>query len=420
MKTHKSSVLISVGVLSMVLLLVLAMNSAPPITSAKGSQGSKPTDTISKPSDLTPMAHLPVVVNNAVFDVWSLFGNSGTNPATHFLGTTDSQPLIFRTNNLEHVRIDANGNLGIGTTSPLAKAEVVVPNEGDLALRLQSGTNAFLDVKPTTTGSRFQTVLDTVNSRDIVLLPHSSNVGIGQITPTAKLDVVVPNEGDPALRLESGTNAFLDVKPTTTGVRFQTVLDTVNSRDIVLQPHNGNVGIGQISPAAKLEVVAPNEGELALRLDAGTNAFLDVKPTNTGGRFQTVLDTVNSRDIVLLPHSGNVVIASGNVTQTLDGSGTVKAGVYAFCDDANSLIVRQFNNVNNVTLTISNGPGNGQCTIDFKFDVSNRFINVTAFESTASARAVAVTSQTGNTATFLRFNGGTGSGAGGYIYVLVY
>ena len=32
---------------------------------------------------------------------WLLGGNSGANPASHFLGTTDNQPLIFRTNNTE-------------------------------------------------------------------------------------------------------------------------------------------------------------------------------------------------------------------------------------------------------------------------------------------------------------------------------
>src|SRR4030095_15528815 len=31
---------------------------------------------------------------------WSLTGNSGTNPATDFLGTSDNQPLRFRVNNL--------------------------------------------------------------------------------------------------------------------------------------------------------------------------------------------------------------------------------------------------------------------------------------------------------------------------------
>ncbi len=32
--------------------------------------------------------------------VWGVSGNSGTNPATHFIGTTDTQPLRFRVNNV--------------------------------------------------------------------------------------------------------------------------------------------------------------------------------------------------------------------------------------------------------------------------------------------------------------------------------
>src|SRR5215831_4590287 len=30
---------------------------------------------------------------------WSVTGNSGTNPSTNFIGTTDAQPLMFRVNN---------------------------------------------------------------------------------------------------------------------------------------------------------------------------------------------------------------------------------------------------------------------------------------------------------------------------------
>ncbi|MCX7650230.1 MAG: hypothetical protein N2050_06720, partial [Flavobacteriales bacterium] len=42
---------------------------------------------------------------------WRLTGNAGTSPATHFLGTTDAQDLVFRTNNTERARFS-----GAGTT----------------------------------------------------------------------------------------------------------------------------------------------------------------------------------------------------------------------------------------------------------------------------------------------------------------
>ncbi len=59
-----------------------------------------------------------------VDDAWQTLGNTGTNPATNFLGTIDNQDLVFRTNNLEQVRILTNGNTGIGTPIPSEKLEI--------------------------------------------------------------------------------------------------------------------------------------------------------------------------------------------------------------------------------------------------------------------------------------------------------
>ena len=43
--------------------------------------------------------------------VWRTLGNSGTLSGTHFLGTTDNQPLDFKTNNVLQFRMTTNGQL---------------------------------------------------------------------------------------------------------------------------------------------------------------------------------------------------------------------------------------------------------------------------------------------------------------------
>jgi hypothetical protein len=49
---------------------------------------------------------------------WGLSGNAGTTSA-NFLGTTDSQSILFRTNNTQRMVIDASGRLGLGLNTPV-------------------------------------------------------------------------------------------------------------------------------------------------------------------------------------------------------------------------------------------------------------------------------------------------------------
>ncbi|MGO8055674.1 hypothetical protein, partial [Rhizobium leguminosarum] len=49
---------------------------------------------------------------------WNVIGNTGSNPATHFIGTTDNQPLSFRQNNKWLARWNtATANYFIGAGS---------------------------------------------------------------------------------------------------------------------------------------------------------------------------------------------------------------------------------------------------------------------------------------------------------------
>jgi hypothetical protein len=53
---------------------------------------------------------------------WNLAGNSIVG--TEFIGTTNSQPFIIRTNNIERLRITPSGNIGIGTATPAYKIDI--------------------------------------------------------------------------------------------------------------------------------------------------------------------------------------------------------------------------------------------------------------------------------------------------------
>ena len=46
-------------------------------------------------------------------NAWSLTGNAGTNPTTNFIGTTDAQDWVIKTNNVERIRTETNGIVSI-------------------------------------------------------------------------------------------------------------------------------------------------------------------------------------------------------------------------------------------------------------------------------------------------------------------
>lgn len=64
---------------------------------------------------------------------WNLSGNTGTT-INNFLGTTDAQSLILKTNNTEALRIDPNGKVGVGTSSPQAQLDADSGNTGNIAV----------------------------------------------------------------------------------------------------------------------------------------------------------------------------------------------------------------------------------------------------------------------------------------------
>jgi len=111
--------------------------------------------------------------------------------------------------------------------------------------------------------------------------------------------------------------------------------------------------------------------------------------------------------------------ATGDVSQYRTGDGLVKAGAFVSCAGASSSIHYSFNNVGG-TISLVADSDTGQCTIDFGFDISDRYFVATAL-ATDAARGVTC-SRAGlpdDQLHCFRWDAG-GSGVGGDIMVLVY
>lgn len=72
-------------------------------------------------------------------DGWQTTGNLSINPAIHYLGTNNAQPLIFKTNGTEAARIAADRKIGINTSLPHSHLHV----NGSTATNVVVGTGNF-------------------------------------------------------------------------------------------------------------------------------------------------------------------------------------------------------------------------------------------------------------------------------------
>ncbi|WP_155845053.1 hypothetical protein [Chryseobacterium daeguense] len=223
-------------------------------------------------------------------NAWKLLGNSGTNPGTNFIGTTDAIDFIAKTNNQERLRVTSSGNVGIGTTSPAAKLDVlggvnITSATGNNTLYINGGntpTNPRLYVEkgaievqsnePVGTNSIFS--ISQAKDQKVSVLANG-NVGIGTSTPKNRLDLG-PTAGSSATdvnakKLAVFNNAAgidfygLGVSPGL--LQFHSSSAPDGAPGMVLSS-KGSVGVGTTTPnvQASLDLSAPDKALLTNRV----------------------------------------------------------------------------------------------------------------------------------------------------------
>jgi len=138
---------------------------------------------------------------------WTINGNAGTNPPTNFIGTTDNKALVFKTKNVERMRIRQEGNVGIGINSPGAKLHVAGGTDallsgggyivtGNLAAdNLVIDDNEIMARNGSSADGSSTLYLNKgggdINFRqDAMRITNNKLVGIGTSAPTNKLHVI--------------------------------------------------------------------------------------------------------------------------------------------------------------------------------------------------------------------------------------
>ena len=182
----------------------------------------------------------------------------------------------------DHIALMPSGNVGIGTTGPNNKLEVLsttypqarISYDGDRYMTLShsgitanalAAQNNYLNIEMVG-GQSYGSgvaggILFRTNSGDRVFIDKSGNVGIGTTTPSGKLTIQTPNNYDgQTLRLESKAEPTvynLYTENTVTGgvVRWGFSMTNAGSAyPNMLVFDRGNVGIGTASPGSKLDV----------------------------------------------------------------------------------------------------------------------------------------------------------------------
>jgi len=222
---------------------------------------------------------------------WLLNGNAGTNPATNFVGTVDAQPLIFRTVGSERLRVDQNGHVGIGTTTPSGNLEVngnwdgfsgALTLSGDRpTIRFSGGPIAGSQQWILHEGSDGPGFLGFLNGgttglwSPVMTLKPSGNVGV--IGNWNGAEGALTLSGDkPTIRFSGGPIAGSQQWILHEGSDGPGHLQFFNGGTtgawsvVMTLTHDGNVGIGTNNPQAQLDVTGMTRTGV-LQITGGTD-----------------------------------------------------------------------------------------------------------------------------------------------------
>ena len=282
-----------------------------------------------------------VKVGNQSADVIISAGNGPVTIGNSATQTIANQYVRFTPANIERMRIDGTGNVGIGTTTPGGKLHVV--GTGLFASTTGLSPNGLLSVYSTSSGATLFSVEGTngnlfsvVDSTSGSLMSVNDITGLGAFEVFSDHSIVAGRYNQNDFVLSSGGNLGL-------GIALPSGKLHVVGNAIV----SGNLGVGTTSPSYKLDVVGTGNFSQNLLVN-GTGVSLSGH-THTSSQITDFNSSVsgllpviaNSGDNRILTSTGSSVGINAESNLTFDGTTLGVTGVISIDQlrlDNNTLI----------------------------------------------------------------------------------
>jgi len=252
---------------------------------------------------LDPSGNLIASWTSGGFRLSNTSPNTAVSPAYSFSDDEDSGlfnpvtgSLAFSTEAVERMRIDSSGKVGIGTTAPNHKLEI---NGGDSDLVYQSSANAGLELRST-----------AATSAQYIDFTGSSTSTVGSGSPDFQGRILYDSTG------------------AANNMQFYT-----NANERMRISGAGNVGVGTVTPATKLDVAGQIKSSMGTPLVNPPGEAVDFVTGNTQYvTFSVCTGTITinlysmfeggSYSIVVVAPNGCIIDFTGTTHQSGGSGGT--------------------------------------------------------------------------------------------------